>query len=102
MIDYLSGNGPARAFTSVHVPARFDQRCLSLIAAWPVNPALASGRGGRRLESGHPTRNCQSLDRLSGHTERRPSWAVARPWTRARFGRESVDNASGPASLILR
>jgi len=42
----------------VHVPARCDQRFLSLIAAWPVNPTLAAGRRGRQLESGHPTRNC--------------------------------------------
>jgi hypothetical protein len=78
---------PAHAGTSVHIPTRGDQRCLSLIAAWPVNPTLASGRRGRRLESGHPTRNCRSLDRLSGHTARRPSWAAARPRTRARIGR---------------
>jgi hypothetical protein len=36
---------PAHAGTSVHVPAHGDQRCPSLIAAWP-HPTLASPRSG--------------------------------------------------------
>jgi hypothetical protein len=30
-------------------------------------------------EPGHPTKNCRSLDRPSRHTQRRLSWAAARP-----------------------
>ena len=89
----------------MHVSARCDQRCLSLIAACP-HPTLTSGRSGPSARTRSPrTRNCRSLDRTpSGHTERRLSWAVARPRTRARIGDPALADATSrppPTSLSV-
>ena len=101
---------PAHAGTSVHVPAHGDQRCPSLIAAWP-HPTLASRRSGPPARTRSPD---QELP-LAGPAQRAhtttPELGCGQARTRARITRSGASGGrqspgfyvtfGGRASLAL-
>ena len=86
---------PAHAGTSVHVPAHGDQRCPSLIAAWP-HPTLASRRSGPPARTRSPD---QELP-LAGPAQRAhtttPELGCGQARTRARIGDPAPAEAGSP------
>jgi hypothetical protein len=89
---------PAHAGTSVHVPAHGDQRCPSLIAAWP-HPTLASRRSGPPARTRSPDQELQ----LAGPAQRAhtttPELGCGQARTRARIGDPAPAEAGSPRFL---
>jgi len=90
---------PAHAGTSVHVPAHGDQRCPSLIAAWP-HPTLASRRSGPPARTRSPDQELPLAGPAQQAHTTTPELGCGQARTRARIGREPAPAEAGSPRFL--